>query len=371
VLPALPVQVNGKVDRRALPEPEAGTGAERVGPRGEVEARLVSIWRTVLKRDDVGVTDDFFDIGGDSLRALRVAAAARQQGLASFTLEALFTQRTIAALATYLEVDAGRLPSNILPLNRTGLPKTLFCIHPGYGFAVEYQRLAGSLDGAVTLYGIQSPLYQEPDWRVPTFRAMALDYTRRIRQVQPEGPYHLLGWSSGGWVAVEIAHILEGEGQAVAFIGLVDTPADTARNDGPVDGTSASSTTERVDAIAHLLPPGINGQGADQLDARDKTEVAAILDVIDYYDRLSHAHSLPHVHTDLTVWWATRTSQRSNQDLDWGRFTSGVARVVRRIDATHEDIIRHPALADDLRRLLFAAATPRAASSDLTYAETT
>ncbi|TWS93423.1 amino acid adenylation domain-containing protein, partial [Reyranella sp. CPCC 100927] len=105
VLPALPVQVNGKVDRRALPEPTFETEGERVAPRSAIEARLVAIWRAVLKRDDIGVTDDFFALGGDSILSLQIVAGARRDGL-RLTPRQVFECPTIERLAPVAERDA-------------------------------------------------------------------------------------------------------------------------------------------------------------------------------------------------------------------------------------------------------------------------
>jgi AMP-binding enzyme/Thioesterase domain/AMP-binding enzyme C-terminal domain/Phosphopantetheine attachment site len=209
VLESLPLTPNGKVDRRALPEPDKAGPREAVMPRTETEAVLLDIWQRVLERADLGVTDNFFDVGGDSLSALRVAVIARRCGLHSFTLEALFTRPVLATLATHLDAHAEGLPASILPLNDLGGLRKLFCVHPGYGLVNEYRATAQELNGVATVYGVQSPIYSEADWRAESFDALALEYVGRIRQVQPEGPYYLLGWSLGGWVAVSMAHHLE------------------------------------------------------------------------------------------------------------------------------------------------------------------
>ncbi|TWS93706.1 non-ribosomal peptide synthetase, partial [Reyranella sp. CPCC 100927] len=104
VADALPLTPNGKVDRRALPAPEVA-GGERVDPRDGVEARLLGIWRAVLKRDDIGVTDDFFALGGDSILSLQIVARARREGL-GLTPRQVFERPTIEQLAAVAERDA-------------------------------------------------------------------------------------------------------------------------------------------------------------------------------------------------------------------------------------------------------------------------
>ncbi|MGQ3028072.1 MAG: amino acid adenylation domain-containing protein, partial [Ferrovibrionaceae bacterium] len=204
VLDTLPQTPNGKLDRRALPEP-AAAARQVVAPRNPVEQALRDIWAQLLRRDDISVGDSFFDLGGDSLGALRLSALAKGRGLGNLTPATVFARPVLAALASYLQVEAAGLPANILPMNSVGMARTLFCLHPGYGLVGEYRALADALEGQVTVYGVQSPIHAEPDWRAADFDALAADYVRRIRLVQPAGPYHLLGWSHGGLVVAAMA----------------------------------------------------------------------------------------------------------------------------------------------------------------------
>ncbi|MHC1548037.1 amino acid adenylation domain-containing protein [Phyllobacterium sp. K27] len=101
-LDAMPLTVNGKLDRRALPEPETALITERVAPRNETEARLLAVWKAVLKRDDIGVTDNFFMLGGDSILSLQIIARARAAGL-KLTPKQVFEAPRIDLLATVAE----------------------------------------------------------------------------------------------------------------------------------------------------------------------------------------------------------------------------------------------------------------------------
>ncbi len=176
VLDALPITPNGKTDRNALPDIEAGPRQALVAPRNAAEATLVAIWNTVLGREDTGVTDNFFELGGDSILSLRVVALAAGQGLRQVTPTALFTYPVLADLARHLTGTVAGLPASIVPLNRGGAPDSLFCIHPGYGLASEYRPVAQVLDKAVSVYGMESPLYSDPDWRAADMDALAAEY---------------------------------------------------------------------------------------------------------------------------------------------------------------------------------------------------
>jgi len=252
-LPALPLLPNGKIDRRALPDgADVARDRQTAGPGTRMQALLLSIWREVLQREDIGITDDFFDMGGNSLKALTVASLAGRHRIAAFSLESLFAHPTVAALAAHLDAQSPDTPSNIFPLNAATGRYDLFLIHPGYGLVAEYRALARQVEGVANVHGVQSPLYSEPDWWPPTLVDTARDYVERIRRIQPTGPYHLLGWSSGGWIAREMAFVLEAMGEEVAFLGMVDSP--------PRDAAALA-------AIAPATPGQAREVGADEIDA--------------------------------------------------------------------------------------------------------
>src|SRR5471030_1249405 len=135
---------NGKLDRAALPEPGNQTSAEKTAPRTPLETQLLGIWQEVLERDDLGVTDNFFEAGGHSLLALKVLARGAQAGMASLTLEALFQHATVRTLAAYLGARDGSVEpaANVVSLSeRTDAP-IVFAIHPASGLVADYRPLA-------------------------------------------------------------------------------------------------------------------------------------------------------------------------------------------------------------------------------------
>ena len=112
-----------------------------------------------------------------------------------------------------------------MPLNRhLAAPGPLFCIHSGIGTVLGYLSLAQRLAGARSVYGVTCRTLIDPAHRDHSLETMSADYARLIQAVQPQGPYHLLGWSLGGPLAALVAAHLEQQGQRVAFLGLVDTP---------------------------------------------------------------------------------------------------------------------------------------------------
>ena len=226
LLDKFPLTPNGKLDRKALPKPEAGQQRQTfVAPRTELEKALANIWQEVLKIERVGLTDNFFELGGDSILSLQVIARSRPlkaQGL-SLKLRDLMQKPSIAELLSSTQAVAGKT-SGILAMNAQ-VPGVapLFCVHAGFGTVFDYEPLARRLSGRRQLLAIQSRMLLDPTWHDQSLHSMASDYVAQIREKQPQGPYHLLGWSLGGTLSLLMAAQLERDGQRVEFVGLVDS----------------------------------------------------------------------------------------------------------------------------------------------------
>ena len=223
VMDSLPVTPNGKLDRKALPAPElSGDNAGRE-PRTEREATLCGLFAEVLGVEGVGIDDGFFDLGGNSLLAIRLASRVRAVLKVELPVRTVFEAPTVAMLGHRLGVEdreAGL--SVLLPLRTTGSRPPLFCVHPAGGLAWSYARLVGMIDSDQPIYGIQARGITRPDLAPSSTAEMAADYVAQIRSVQPAGPYHLLGWSWGGRIAHEVAVRLRRLGQMVALLAIMD-----------------------------------------------------------------------------------------------------------------------------------------------------
>ena len=219
---ALPLNPNGKIDRKALPDPDF-KGREFVAPRNAVERALATIWQQVLELETVGVTDNFFELGGDSLRILKVLSKVRNQpelGL-ELKLRDMIGKPTIAELSGF--APATDMDPLLLLNSRLPHAQPLFCLHAGFGTVFDYDTLARRLEGKRSVYGLQCRMLLDRDWQDESLASMAIDYAQYIRQKQALGPYQLVGWSLGGTLAVLVAHELEKQGQEVEFLGLVDS----------------------------------------------------------------------------------------------------------------------------------------------------
>ncbi|MEU8241045.1 amino acid adenylation domain-containing protein [Actinoplanes missouriensis] len=235
-LDALPVTGNGKLDKAALPAPARGTSAGPGRPaRTERERHLARLFAEALGVEQVGVDQDFFDLGGQSLIAMRLAGRIRAEFGTTLPIRALFEAPTVAELAVRLDELAGADSyATMLPLRRTGTRPPVFCLHPGGGIGWFYRGLAAHLGPDVPLYAVQARGLAAPADLPRSLPAMAADYLSEIRRVQPDGPYHLVGWSFGAVLGHEIARQLTDAGEQVAVLVSLDgIPGDEAE---PVPG---------------------------------------------------------------------------------------------------------------------------------------
>ncbi|WP_026231820.1 non-ribosomal peptide synthetase [Neolewinella persica] len=223
-LPRLP---NGKINQSALPAPELtmpATSAETfVAPATDTEKSLAAVWEKVLKRGPVGLDDNYFAIGGDSIRSIRIISQARKEGL-ELEPHHIFTHQTVRELAAALDQKVvDEEARTVVPLRRTGSEAPLFCIHAGGGHVFFYQPLSNALPQHRPVYAVQPHTLAGMDDLPEDIPAMAADYLREIRKVQPHGPYHLLGTCFSNCVVLETAHQLLAAGETVGSLFIIDS----------------------------------------------------------------------------------------------------------------------------------------------------
>ncbi len=233
VLGTFPRTPNGKTDRKALPapDPSALLRNDIVAPRDELEAQLVAVWEEVLRISPIGVTDNFFDLGVNSLTAARLFARVERDFGHGLPLGAVFRSPTIAGLAGVLRggpaaaAAAGSKWRSLVPLQPNGSQPPIFGVHGGAGTILLYHELSRRLGTDQPFYGLQAAgLYGDiaPDITVAD---MAERYIAEIADVQPQGPYTLLGYCFGALVAYEMADRLQQRGHEVALVGAINGPA--------------------------------------------------------------------------------------------------------------------------------------------------
>lgn len=224
----LPLSANGKLDRKALPLPTLG--GERSGrpPEPGMETLVAAAFSQLLGCEVNDIDADFFALGGHSLLAMRLAAQLSRQLARQVTPGQVMVASTVGKLSTLLAADlsdeqAQRLGlDTLLPLRESDGP-TLFCFHPASGFAWQFSVLARYLSPRWSITGIQSPRPQGPMASAASLDEVCEHHLQTLLAQQPHGPYYLFGYSLGGTLAQGIAARLRQRGEAVAFLGLLDT----------------------------------------------------------------------------------------------------------------------------------------------------
>ena len=224
----LPLSANGKLDRKALPLPTLG--GERSGrpPEPGMETVVAAAFSQLLGCEVNDIDADFFALGGHSLLAMRLAAQLSRQLARQVTPGQVMVASTVGKLSALLAADlsdeqAQRLGlDTLLPLRESDGP-TLFCFHPASGFAWQFSVLARYLSPRWSITGIQSPRPQGPMASAASLDEVCEHHLRTLLAQQPHGPYYLFGYSLGGTLAQGIAARLRQRGEAVAFLGLLDT----------------------------------------------------------------------------------------------------------------------------------------------------
>ncbi len=226
-LSALPLSANGKLDRKALPLPELAVKTPGRAPESDAEQAIAAAFSALLGCEINDIEADFFALGGHSLLAMRLAASLSRHFARQVTPGQVMVASTVGKLSALLTGDmsdeqAQRLGyETLLPLRESHGP-TLFCFHPASGFAWQFSVLARYLNPRWSITGIQSPR-PGPMEQCATLDEVIEHHLATLRAQQPHGPYYLFGYSLGGTLAQGIAARLRGQGEDVAFLGLLDT----------------------------------------------------------------------------------------------------------------------------------------------------
>ncbi|MFJ8005309.1 alpha/beta fold hydrolase [Streptomyces fagopyri] len=223
VLDDLPLTPNGKVDRKALPVPDFSAAVSFRAPRTAREEVLCGVFADILGLPSVGIDDSFFELGGHSLTATRLVSRVRSVLGVDLTVRALFEAPTAARLAEKLGAQTADTALDVvLPVNARGTGAPLFCVHPAGGLSWVYARLLPHLPKDQRVYGLQARGLARDEHVPGTVEEIAADYVRQMRDIQPSGPYRLLGWSFGGVIAHTVAVQLQRQGEKVDFLALLD-----------------------------------------------------------------------------------------------------------------------------------------------------
>jgi thioesterase domain-containing protein/aryl carrier-like protein len=275
LLDRLPLTPSGKVDRRALPQPDSLLFEEEkqsAAPRDTLEMQLAGIWESLLGVRPIGIHDNFFECGGHSLLAVRLTGHIKQQLGREIALSRLFQTPTIAELARLLREtsDSDESWPILVQIQPKGSRQPMFWVHAVGGNVLSYVELARALGDDQPFYAFQSPGLDGKQEMLPTVEDMAECYLAELRSVQSKGPYQLGGWSFGGLVAFEMARRLQVLGEEVHLLALVDIWTTIAQHlEDPED------EAEYMRVFARYLS-GLFGQNAMLLLDEDRPLTLAV-----------------------------------------------------------------------------------------------
>ncbi|QJB31839.1 non-ribosomal peptide synthase/polyketide synthase [Chitinophaga oryzae] len=237
LLEKLPMTANGKVDKKALPDPDAimQSGGGYKAPVTATEKALAAFWQDQLGLERVGIHDNYFEAGGNSLLAIHLIAVIRKQLAGEISISDIFDFPTIAALADVLDqrataslITGGQAEGyhgnrHILPLNNGPQALPLFFLPGGNGICEGYTTLGAGLEDTGALYGLQMMGIFDGEKPLDSVPAIAAQNIVWMKSVQPAGPYRLIGHSLGGQIAYEMTRQLEAQGEKVEALFILDT----------------------------------------------------------------------------------------------------------------------------------------------------
>ncbi len=226
-LETFPLTPHGKIDRQALPQPDRGEIEKAhayVAPRDSLESQLVEIWQHVLGVQPIGVMDNFFDLGGHSLMAVRLFSLIEKEVGFKLPLMTLFDAPTIANQAKSLQSAEDRDdPAWVVDVQTEGSKPPFFCVSPTIIDVMTYRELSRNMGEDQPFYALYSEslgLWREG---VEHLETIAMQFIQKIREIDQNGPYLIGGYSAGGKVALEIAKQLRDQGYQVGLLVLFDT----------------------------------------------------------------------------------------------------------------------------------------------------
>jgi amino acid adenylation domain-containing protein len=379
-LEKFPLSPNGKVDRKALPQPEnyhqLSSPNEVVLPNTKTEKMIAQIWADILNLQQVGIKDNFFDIGGNSVRSIQMVARISKIFQITFPLKDFFKMPTIAELAQKVETltlqtqsnednftssDQSPFPVNINPIRTEGATIPLYFVQ------IEQQTLINPflkyLDPKYAIYsisnlgeimaGILAHKFENFDDIGTTVESLVTQYVDALLKFQPQGPYYFLGFSFGGVIAYEMARKLTSMGHYVDNIILLDTanPSSTMdqtelkkdrifRHLRGLKESGLAYITSRIPWQVSRLKYWLSKK-YDKLFGKTLFDLTDLMvhDVMKYHNQLQRDYTPQKYHGKVTL-FSAKDGNSAYQDV-WTDLTDGKLHIIN-VSGTHDGMFEEP-----------------------------
>ncbi|MFE2322531.1 amino acid adenylation domain-containing protein [Streptomyces sp. NPDC059385] len=376
----------------ASPDPSAPDPAEGVAAGADpVEEALLRIVRDVLAKDALTAGENFFDAGMDSMKSLRVVSTARKADL-GLSIADVFVHQSVAALAASLrpapepapepapgpstEAAVGAPAPEAMRSSARGMAEAiaeadgidhiehftpmltiqpggdrapLFCVHSGVGLSLSYLTLVPYLDPDQPLYALQSPTVVDGAPLPESIEENAAEYIRLIKEVRPEGPYHLLGWSFGGLLAFEMAVQLRAAGDEVGLLTVMDS---FPRTDAVDERDEQVRLGWLMEGIGHhrdefdgrrIVPDDLYEtlrRDNSPLARMGRERLRRVVDLMGRHQLLNTRYKPGEYAGDVELFLAERSpwGEVTAKDVLWKEFMTGSVRV-HRVDCAHDDML--------------------------------
>lgn len=338
-LESLPKTANGKLDRANLPEPRISR-VERSAPADEIEAKLVSLWEELLGVQGIGTDQDFFEIGGHSLLAVRMLYGVERTFGKRLPTSMLFESATIQELASWLRKEGWKPSwSSIVSVRTGGYKRPFFCVHGVGGNVIGFRALVNYFDPERPFYALQPQGLDGKQNCLSTVEEMAGHFISEVRRVHPKGPYYLGGYSFGGVVAYEMARQLSAMGDTVGLLALLDTYATNMKGD--VTSFFKALFSSRRKELPRTVMAALRKKVTRNLNRVRLPE--HIRRVHQACDGAANRYALRPYSGKVTLFRAVETSLRSSDDSysAWSTFAGGGVEV-HEIVGNHEGILKEP-----------------------------
>ena len=222
-LDEFPLTPNGKIDRQALPHPNHESQSLYEAPRNNIEQQLTEIWSLIVECEKISIHDNFFDLGGHSILAIKLLNEIQKNFNQELSLTSLFQNPTIAQLAQQLsQFEVQPSISELLVLQPSGQKISIFCVAGSNGHAFYFRDFAMNFADEHPVYGLETPGRDGSHSLPISVEDHASSLIKTLQQKQPKGPYILIGYSSGCSVALEMAFQLEQQGEIISLLGIFD-----------------------------------------------------------------------------------------------------------------------------------------------------